>query len=247
MNGEAGEAREAAELNAESVLGLAQEKSEASTDEGALDEAAQTRLFKSTQGAFHNALVYALQVAGEKEGQPGAMSQTELASLSGVSRHSIGNYLSNTAASKNPDLNTLCRIAAALKISPALLIMTKDDWTQLANAAHNFVLAFEDPGIQQAVEKLNESNNPRANDRAEGGLQVAQRAGLYNPVTENLGSADITGELREEIMERERAQRRAIRVSSAIAPLQNVKPAYHGPLLWLTSYLGATSFRLGEQ
>ena len=198
-------------------------------------------LFRAAQGALHNALVYALQVAGEKDGQASSMSQTELATRSGISRHSIGNYLSKVAPSKSPDLETLCRIAAALNIPPALLILTRDDWKQLANAALYLGNVFGDPVIQQAVEKLNESNNPRAHDRAEGGLQVAERAGLYNPENLGLDSPEVRSELRDEAEAKQRAQRQAIRVSSAIAPLQNVPPEYHGPLLWLTSYLGATS------
>lgn len=204
-------------------------------------EAPHAKLFKATQGALHSALFYALQVAGEKDGQVTSMSQTELASASSVSRHSIGNYLSNGDVSKNPDLDTLCRIAAALNVPPALLILTRDDWKQLANAALYLVDVFEDPVIQQAVEKLNESNNPRAHDRAEGGLRVAERAELYKAVNPGLDAPEVSSELRDEVLKKQRAQRQAIRVSSAIAPLQSVPSAYHGPLLWLTAYLGATS------
>ncbi|RQS90441.1 helix-turn-helix domain-containing protein [Burkholderia contaminans] len=252
MNGaQTAETGDKAELAAESSSGLTSEEEK----EKAAVEARRERLFESAQNALHNSLLYALRVAGEDEdGQPCALSQMKLAKRSGVSRQSIGNYLysegdasrsvaSKREVSKNPDLDTLCRIAAALNIPPALLILTKDDWKQLALAAHQLPGIFEDEGIQQVVEKLNESKNPRAHDRAESGLQLAGRAELYKPVDDSLAASGMRHELREEVLDRQRAQRRAIRVSSAIAPLQSVEPEYHGPLLWLTSYLGATSSR----
>lgn len=93
------------------------------------------RLYARAQESLQRTLRQVLSVSREVDGEPKQLSQVELAAVTGVSRSTIIKVLSSSEESaSNPDLRTLCRLAAALKLPPAFLLMTPADWTRLSGA-----------------------------------------------------------------------------------------------------------------
>ena len=86
---------------------------------------------------FSENLCSVLAVAGKQRdnGAPGPITATSLQRKTGVARstlRALKSQCGETAA--NPDLDTLDRIAHALGVPPAFLLMRPQDWVTLANA-----------------------------------------------------------------------------------------------------------------
>lgn len=208
-------------------------------------------LYKAAQKVIGQNLFNAMQVAGEREGESAKMTQRELVERTGVSRSTIAKYIAgkDTASAANPDLETLCRLAKALNVSPGLLLLTPDDWAQLAQAAQMMLQAADDEVILEAVGELSNGRG-RAIERGACGLKILERADLYSPISPT-AAAEVVG-MRSKLVNEQRAEqsmkRKGIAVASAVAPLGQLKPQYHVPVLWMCAYLGAaTNFEANEQ
>lgn len=201
-------------------------------------------LYKAAQKVVGQNLFNAMQVAGEREGESAKMTQHELFKRTGVARSTIAKYLAgkDTASTANPDLETLCRLAKALNVSPGLLLLTPDDWEQLAQAAQMMLQAADDEVILEAVEELRNGRG-RAIERGACGLKILERADLYAP-SSPVAASELVG-MRPKLVNEQRAEqsmkRKGIAVASAVAPLGQLKPQYHVPVLWMCAYLGAAT------
>lgn len=86
---------------------------------------------------FSENLSAVLAVAGQQRdnGAPGPITATWLQQETGVARSTLRALKSQTGdAVANPDLDTLDRIAHALGVPPAFLLMRPQDWVMLGNA-----------------------------------------------------------------------------------------------------------------
>ena len=94
-------------------------------------------LYEEIQEAFVNNMNRVLRVAGgiSESGELINIQKSELAELSGLSKGTI-TKLTDTGAYQGakPDLETLCKLAYALNVSPAFLLMTPTDWGLLLQA-----------------------------------------------------------------------------------------------------------------
>jgi transcriptional regulator with XRE-family HTH domain len=201
-------------------------------------------LYTAAQKVIGQNLFNAMQVAGEREGESTKMTQRELVERTGIARSTIAKYIAgkDTASAANPDLETLCRLARALNVSPGLLLLTPDDWEQLAQAAQMMLQAADDEVILEAVEELRNGRG-RAIERGTCGLKILERADLYTP--NSPGAPAEAVEMRPKLIKEQRAEqsmkRKGIAVASAVAPLGQLKPQYHVPVLWMCAYLGAAT------
>jgi transcriptional regulator with XRE-family HTH domain len=202
-------------------------------------------LYQETRKALGRSIFNGLQVAGEKDGEPCKLTQEELVECSGVARSTIAKYLAakdDAAVPANPDLETICRLAKALNVPPALMLLSADDWARIANAALMMLEAVDDDVVLGIVAELRKGR-ARASERGESGLKVAERANLYT--ASSINSGDARAPMREELIDQQRAHRastrRGIMVAAAIAPLQDLTPEYHAPLLWMCASLGAST------
>lgn len=112
-----------------------------------------SNLFSSIQRTLRSNLDRILSVSGDREGEATKLSQRELSEATGVARSTIIKLLSADASQANPDLWTLCRLASVLKIPPAFLLMTAQDWSRLESAINGLAYVPElfegEPSVQR--------------------------------------------------------------------------------------------------
>lgn len=94
-------------------------------------------LYEEIQDSFVNNLAHALRVtrSASESGENAHMSKGKLAESSNLSNGTV-TKLTNTASTQDakPDLVTICKLAFALNISPAFLLMTARDWKFILQA-----------------------------------------------------------------------------------------------------------------
>ena len=224
------------------------------TEEGKEPSDASRHLFVASRKALGNALFRALQVAGETDDEyPERLTQEALASSSKVARSTIAKYVDakdKDDSTVNPDLRTLCKLARALNIPPALLLMTRSDWSKLAQAATFLQDAVRDPRVQQITQQL-AKDRPGAGARGKAGLQLAERLGVYRaPPDPRLPLKPDALELSERWAtaqkNSQRRQRLGILVATSIPPLGELDASQYSSLLSLCANLGASTQLNGD-
>ncbi|HDS1715742.1 helix-turn-helix transcriptional regulator [Pseudomonas sp. SbB1] len=119
-----------------------------------------------------------MQVAGTRaDGSPGKLSQQLLSDCSGVARSTISKYLTQQSEA-NPDLETLCRLAATLNVSPALLLMTEEDWLHLAHGLVTVAQTLNNNQFDDIAAQLGEASSGNPLDRADAVLKMAEHIGV---------------------------------------------------------------------
>lgn len=109
-------------------------------------------VFMRAQQALRGNLDRVLSVSGDDRGAPRSLSRSHLSRVTGIARSTVTKLLcgpkskptesaeSATAmgvSQANPDLDTLCRLASALAVPPAFLLMSSTDWKRLIQAVAN--------------------------------------------------------------------------------------------------------------
>jgi transcriptional regulator with XRE-family HTH domain len=214
------------------------------------------QLFTSTRRALGNALFRAMQVAGETESEyPVKLSQEALSAKSGVARSTIAKYLeakSKDCTSVNPDLKTLCKLATALNVPPALLLLTPEDWSKLAQAATYLVDAVPDARVQRISMRLAQERSGAA-ERGNAGLELAKLFGVYQsaPRANSAPPDDSTAEMSPRWSrvheDARRKQRLGILVATSIPPLREFGASQYAPILSLCANLGASTSHHGDE
>ncbi|VVO40305.1 helix-turn-helix domain-containing protein [Pseudomonas fluorescens] len=139
-----------------------------------------SEILKKTRLGFSANLLRAMQVSGTTEsGDPKKLTQQHLSQNSGIARSTISKYLTQHAEA-NPDLETLCRLASALNISPALLLMSEEDWLQLARALLEVGHVKNNESISTMIAELGKEQNNRPLTRAATVMRMAKYIGVSN-------------------------------------------------------------------
>ena len=118
-----------------------------------------------------------------QENEPTSFKQEAFAKACGKSRATISSILAGNDPA-NPDLSTLCALAATLNVSTAFLLMTRDDWSRIIQAVSTVLEIYRSDNTKLQV-KLMElfDQYPIATDtavnRAKLGFDVAKQLGLY--------------------------------------------------------------------
>ncbi|MFP3559158.1 helix-turn-helix transcriptional regulator [Paraburkholderia sp. SIMBA_049] len=206
-------------------------------------EHSDDELYQRTRDSFGDALRRAMTVAGETEdGKPTKVTQSDLSERSGISRSSIAKYLAtgtDEGDAANPDLKTLCRLAHALNVPPAYLLMRPEDWRRLAQAAAAISIALRDDEVQAISTAASQSRHSPV-DRSLAGLQLAKRLGVAPSecrVAKELTSSEAalaTDQLNDR-------SRLGVFTTCALPPLGQMAPEYYAPLLSLCATIGATN------
>lgn len=205
-------------------------------------------LYDKVKRTVGSAVFRAMQVAGDAEGSyPSKLSQQGLSQRSGVARSTISKYIEakdNPDSVLNPDLKTLCRIARALNITPAMLLLTPEDWSRLAQAATFLREAVPDANVQRISAGMADSKAGPA-VRAQAGLQLARLFGVYRDFSPIAQTEFSEGEVRQELLDDQALaatrQRQGIFVATSLPPLRELPPSQHAPLLSLCANLGAST------
>lgn len=108
--------------------------------------------YRAIQESFVNNLNSVLRVAGgiQKDGEIRNMQKGELAELSHLSKGTV-TKLTTVAEDAKPDLETLCKIAYAINISPAFLLMTPRDWDLILQACGVLQMLRDPEGDQEKI------------------------------------------------------------------------------------------------
>lgn len=190
-------------------------------------------LLQEVRSSISDSLRRAMRVAASSDtGGIRRISQKELATCSGVARSSISNYLSGNQLS-NPDLSSLCRIASALNIPPAFLLMRREDWKRMIEVAYTLNPTLKDPSIQILVTEGNDSPERRA----EMALKIVERMGL-GPAHQ---ADESSHEAASSMTSIRRRQLLGIVATCALPPLQQGTPAVLAALLCFCAAIGANS------
>ena len=116
-----------------------------------------TSQFRDVSQCFVEAVRRSMRVANEDEdGLPDALSQTELAERAAMGRSTLAKYLGGRSdeAPANPDLGIICRLAHAVGVPPAILLMRPQDWASLGSGMLTFLQAMTDPKFRELAAEL---------------------------------------------------------------------------------------------
>ena len=197
-------------------------------------------MLRATSLSFGESILRAMQVSSTDEnGEPKKMTQQELANKSGIGRSTIAKYnaLSNDESMvANPDLATICQLAAALNVSPAFLLMTPTDWSHLAQAAMYFSDAMMDDKFVAMANSMAQSSVANTRTTALVGLNLAVKFKLYK---DQVPDPEIASSFATRIAAKNRHTRSGILAMSALPPLGELKKGHIAPLLSLCAIMGA--------
>ena len=207
-----------------------------------MDESGQSghELLNKTSKSFVANFRRATRVSAVSEGgEPIPLTQQALATLSGVGRSTIAKYISNESGDNiavNPDLNTICRLADALNVSPAFLLMRPEDWSRLAQAIMYFSMAAQDVKFKEIAKELSELRASSPTTISLAGLKLAKRFNLYE---ENSMASGLSGKFTQHVEHNRMRIRRGILATSALLPTGELNGAQIPPLLSVCAIAGA--------
>lgn len=173
-------------------------------------------LIKRTCFALGSNMDKALEVAAtEKDEDVKRMSLTALQNKSTIHRTTLSNFADNK--NPNPDLKTICKLAHALNVPPAFLLMTHDDWRQLISAINIM------QNTVQADSKL--SSYVKASiksEKATAGLKLVKMLKMYPDKQERPDDVDYQQResIEQDLNRRNDIKRQSVLAMTAIA--QNV-------------------------
>jgi transcriptional regulator with XRE-family HTH domain len=161
------------------------------------------QLMRSTRQSLAANLGAALVVAAKNEnyeehGKGSTQSPfkklklTETKARTAISRSTLTKLVNEKVGKANPDLDTLCRLAAMLNVPPAFLLMTKDDWTRLFRAIEGLQEATAGGYLKAQLEQVKQAEKVLI------GLNLAKKMGHYPIPTPHL-SQDEAGDMRVDI------------------------------------------------
>lgn len=194
--------------------------------------------FCEVSRCFVEAVRRSMRVAGEAEDcGPTTLSQTGLAERAGIGRTTLGKYLGSPSDDTNPDLKIICRLANALGIPPAILLMRPQDWASLGSGMLTFLHAMSDPKFQALAVELQSIESTTSPRIAEAALQVGK---LLKTVED---SHDLR--VSEELRAFRRASKISIVTTASSIPfrIDGVATSHLPALLTICSILGTTTTR----
>jgi transcriptional regulator with XRE-family HTH domain len=140
----------------------------------------------------------ALVVAGTTADSDGTtkLSLTDLNRQTDIARSTLSKLANGTTASgiqANPDLETLCRLASALNLPPAFLLMSDDDWQKLLGALNGLPQALTGSYLSDLISRSTHGDKVRV------GLTLAEKLKLYPDNKKFVAEDKIHSEMRDEI------------------------------------------------
>lgn len=174
----------------------------------------RTGLTARTGQALADNLKTLLEVAGGDASETGPLPVARLHADTGIAKSTLFKLYRDQSARNlaNPDLETLCRLADALEVPPALLLMSRDDWRALTGALAGLNIAASSPLLNELTQKTLPA------EMAGVGLKLARSLTLYPEAVPKLDDSDSPAyrALERETAGRNERRRRAILSATAL-------------------------------
>lgn len=203
-------------------------------------EGFDSRLFEAVSREFVEALRRSLNVAGlDEAGEPKDMSQTALATRSGISRSTLAKYLGTgqDEAAANPTLEVICRLADTLGVPPAFLLMRPKDWASIARGADHFIGAVQNPAAKHLLFTLSAKTSLGSGEVARAAVELGRILQTVEDVSDPL--------LTEEVREFRKATKTSTATVAASIPFRHdgVSISHLPVLLCLCGLVGVSTAR----
>jgi len=182
---------------------------------------------KSTAKSFVENVRKAMQVAGTSNSDyPEKLTQAHLSEKSGVARSTLALHaelVADSDRSPNPKLEQICRIADALNVPPAFLLMRREDWVRLAQAI-NYYAELRRTGRHPALfSNIASGIADEASTQSRYALMLAKSLGIDGRISDAL-LEDVSPQMRKEILASTSATTRRIFSSAALPPISSMEP-----------------------
>lgn len=211
-------------------------------------------LAESTRNTFAQNLTAALNVAGKENDENekcfNRMTQAELHKKTRISKSTLSKLMNgktNGGMQSNPDLETICRVAASLNIPPAFLLMSGSEWQKLIGALNGLGDALSDTNLEDSILVA------KGNDKVKVGIDLARKLGLYskNAVSSKFELEDIQASENHEDIKRDIANKNEIKrlaILTTTAVLQNsAKKIQDMPILTALGVILGANFKLNQE
>lgn len=162
-------------------------------------EPAEAAELKGMRRTLAQNLTAALMVAGGDQKEIGSpikkMTLTDLNNKTGIAKSTLSKLVHGETVSgnANPDLETICRLAAALNLPPAFLLMSTDDWQRLLGTINGLAFVLSESCLDQ------QAFTATGNDKVSIGIQLVKKAGLYSENARFMLSTEDAGARQAEI------------------------------------------------
>lgn len=170
----------------------------------------------------------------EDDGRQRRGTHAQIQRETGIARSTLRKF----GRGGNPDLKTLCRLAEALDVSPALLLMTRRDWQAVVSAAKSW---------REATELARNARVAQSTGLAkvEVGVRIVEK--LAPPFTLpdfdescDAAQADVNRNRVQNAAAQDEARRRRARAATAIAQAWSERPSDTEVLTAFAALVGAT-------
>lgn len=213
------------------------------TEDAVTEEVEESTTFRDVSRCFVEALRRSMRVASEDEdGAPDALSQTQLAERAGMGRSTLAKYLGGRAdeTPANPDLDIICRLAEAVGVPPAILLMRPQDWASLGSGMLTFQQAMRDSTFTALAAELQGMDSTTSQRVAEAALRIGR---LLNTVED-----ERDPKVSQEVRDFRHATKMSISSTAASIPfrMDGVTISHLPALLTICSILGTTNARLTQ-
>lgn len=197
-----------------------------------------------TQDALVRNVRNAMSVGGVPEnGYPSSITQGSLVEASGVSRATLTGQMLGGDGEANPKLKQICRVAEALGVPPAFLLMRPDDWTRLAQVVVHYgtLMRSSNARVGEMQIKFSHASPDTTQDQALLAAQLARALGIEDQVSEETIN-ESKNEMGAELSTKNTDAKRRVFTSSSLLPVNQMQPAERFAALLLTTVF-ATNHR----
>jgi hypothetical protein len=120
-------------------------------DKDSASSAAQDQAVAQFKTALRRLTTYG---GDSRNGEPTRKTQVSLSEHANVKRSTLSTYMTpaDSTHGRNPGLDKLCRLAEALGLPPALLLMTSDDWSRLLAGVQTYIDVMSGSGGDRLME-----------------------------------------------------------------------------------------------
>lgn len=182
---------------------------------------------KTTARSFVKNVRRAMQVAGaSKNGYPEKLTQDKLSKASGVARSTLAMHVeldADSDRSPNPKLEQICRIADALDVPPAFLLMRDEDWTRLAQAINYYAELRRRGRHPVLLEGIAAGVDDDVHTQALDALRLAKSMEIDGRPSSAL-LEDSSPTMRNELLKKTAATARRIFASASLPPMSTMEP-----------------------
>lgn len=183
----------------------------------------------------------AMCVAGAPNlGRPSAITQQELMDTSGISRSTLTGQMRGGDKEVNPKLEQITRVAEALGVPPAFLLMRPDDWTRLAQVVifYGQLMRSSSSRVDALISKFSSTHTADVEEQVLIADQLARALGVENHVSKE-SIAEAGSHLQAEMNAANSEAKRRIFTSASLPDLSKMTGSERFAALLLSTVFAA--------